>query len=64
MELKHEYQANATQDAIRLLSSEILRLIHLPYRSWKNQEAIRSLDAQIEYLEELLSAYEKDRKNQ
>lgn len=63
-ELRQEYLANAAEDAIRQLSSEILRLIRLPYRSWKNQEAIRSLDNQIEYLESVLAAFENDKKKQ
>lgn len=63
-EIRLRYEANATEHAIRLLSSEILRLIKLPYSSWKNQDRIRSLDKQIEYLESLLAAYEKDRKKQ
>ncbi len=63
-ELKHEYQAYAIEDAIRQLSAEILRLARLPYKSWKNQEAIISLDKQIEYLEEVLNAFERDKKKQ
>lgn len=54
--------ASAAQNSINLLSSEILRLIKLPYSSWKNQDKIRSLDKQIEYLEHMLAAYEKDLK--
>lgn len=62
IELRHDYEVSATEHAIKLLSSEIMRLIKLPYTSWRNQEAIRSLDQQIEYLESLIAAYEKDRK--
>lgn len=64
IEIRHDYEAFAAEDAIRQLSAEIMRLVRLPYKSWKNQEAIISLDKQIEYLEELLSAYERDKKKQ
>jgi len=47
---------------IRLLSSEILRLSKMPYSSWRNKEKIISLDKQIQYMEELLAAYERDQK--
>lgn len=52
----------AIENSIRTLSAEIVRLIKLPYNSWKNQDKIRSLDKQIEYLEELLAAFERDLK--
>ncbi len=55
--------ASAAENAVRLLSSEILRLIRLPYSSWENNAKIRSLDAQIEYLESMLAGYERDLKN-
>lgn len=55
--------ASAAEHAIKILSSEILRLVRLPYRSWENQAKIRSLDKQIEYLEHMLAGYERDLKN-
>lgn len=63
---KNDYSQrhNVIQNSINLLSSEILRLIRLPYRDWKNQDKIRNLDRQIEYLEELMAAYERDLKKQ
>lgn len=57
-----DYERHSAQEAIKLLSSEILRLIKLPYKSWGNLEKVRSLDKQIEYLEEVLAAFEKDNK--
>lgn len=63
-EQQHEFLVNAAEDGIRQLSAEIYRLIKLPYSSWKNQDKIRSLDKQIEYLEEVLAAFERDRKKQ
>lgn len=56
------YIASAAQNAINLLGSEILRLIKMPYKSWENNAKIKSLDDQIMYLEEILAAYERDRK--
>lgn len=55
-------RAQTIQNDINIISSEILRLIRLPYSSWRNKEKIRTLDKQIEYLEELLAAYERDQK--
>lgn len=48
---------------IRVLSAEIVRLSKLPYSSWANINKIRSLDQQIQYLEELISVYQRDQKN-
>lgn len=56
------YQQSAIEQSIALLTSEIVRLTRLPYRSWRNLEKIRNLDDQILYLEETLSAYERDLK--
>lgn len=53
---------HAIENDIRLLSSEILRLSKLPYRSWGNLDKIRRLDDQIQYLEHMLAAYERDLK--
>ncbi len=61
-DLRYESEVSAVDDAIRKLSAELVRLIRLPYSSWKNQDKIRALDKQIEYLESLLSAYERDKK--
>lgn len=63
-ELRHEYLNNAIEDGIRKLSAELVRLARLPYSSWKNQDRIRSLDNQIQYLEKVLAAFERDKKKQ
>lgn len=63
-EYRELYYRSATTDAIRQLSAELVRLTRLPYRSWKNFEKIRNLDSQIQYLEEVLAAFEKDKKRQ
>lgn len=52
--------AYAAKDAVSQLMAEILRLTKLPYRSWKNEDRIRSLDKQIEYLEQMMAQYESD----
>ena len=52
--------ANAAQQSIEALKNELMRLIKLPYRDWNNQQKIQSLDKQIEYLEEVLAAFERD----
>lgn len=54
--------AGAAKQDITRLSAEILRLSRLPYRSWRNLDHIRSLDKQIQYLEEVLAAFERDYK--
>ena len=41
---------------IRLLSSELYRLIKLPYSSKANFSKIRSLEDQIMYLEQVIAA--------
>jgi len=51
----------ATQD-IEKLKNEIMRLIKMPYSSASNILKIRGIDKQIEYLEEVLAAFERDEK--
>lgn len=50
------------QNDINKLSAEILRISRLPYSSKRAREKIVNLDTQIQYLESLLAAYEKDQK--
>lgn len=51
------------QNDINILSSEIVRLCRLPYRSKTNMSKICTLEKHIQYLEELLEAYKRDQKN-
>lgn len=53
---------SAVDNSIRIIQAEIVRVSSLSYKSWKNLDKIRSLDKQVEYLEEVLAAYEKDLK--
>lgn len=50
------------ENDIRMLSAEIVRLCSLKYTSNQNFSKIRSLESQIQYLEEMLAAYERDQK--
>ena len=50
------------QQDIRMLSAEIYRLSKLPYADWNNINKMKTIDQQIQYLEELLAAYERDLK--
>lgn len=52
------------QSDINVLSSEINRLCKISYTSWTNTDKIRSLDAQIEYLEHMLSKIKEEQKKQ
>ena len=54
--------ANAASQDIEKLKNELMRLIHMPYRSADNILKIRGIDKQIEYLEEVLAAFERDEK--
>jgi hypothetical protein len=56
------FTKSAVHDAIDKLKNEMLRLTNLSRAEKKNFEKIIKLDEQINYLEELLSAYEKDEK--
>ena len=47
---------------INMLCAEIVRISSMGYASWGNKDRIRSLDKQIEYLEEMLAGYEADKK--
>jgi hypothetical protein len=60
--LKEDHPTMVIDRDITMLTNEIIRISRLPYSSWKNQDRIRSLDKQIEYLESVLAAYERDRK--
>lgn len=55
-------RCHAIRHSISLLMTEILRVSKLPYSSWRDKERIKSLDQQIQYLEEVLAAYERDMK--
>lgn len=59
----HSHFHRVIQDSISLLTSEIVRLSKIPYRSQANINKIRTVDQQIEYLERLLAAYERDHRN-
>jgi len=54
--------ANAAQQDIEKLKNEIMRLIRMPYSSQSNIMKIRGIDKQIEYLEEVMAAFERDEK--
>lgn len=54
--------ANAASQDIEKLKTELMRLIKLPYRSADAVLKIRGIDKQIEYLEEVLAAFERDEK--
>lgn len=47
---------------IRCIMAEIVRLSTMPYSCAKNLGKIRTLDQQVEYLEQVLAAYEADQK--
>lgn len=55
--------ANAATQDIEKLKNELIRLMKLPYASAPNVLKIRGIDKQIEYLEEVLAAFERDEKN-
>ena len=54
--------AKAALTDIEKLKNELMRLIRMPYRSADNVLKIRGIDKQIEYLEEVLAAFERDEK--
>ncbi len=47
---------------IRCIMAEIVRLSKIPYSSAKNMNQIRTLDQQVQYLEELLAGYQAEQK--